>query len=121
MAARRYKLFNLAKTYNKNLTQSDVQGMASSVLLAGLAIPPYDAASSAQGDAAAELEHERSMRMASILGFNVVRHPPPGMALLLRPTLYRSYGQVPNYTACTWPPSSASTWYGTRDLAWPWC
>lgn len=69
----RYKLFNLAKTYNKNLTQSDVQGMASSVLLAGLAIPPYDAASSAQGDAAAELEHERSMRMASILGFTVVR------------------------------------------------
>ena len=73
--ARRYKLFNLAKTYNKNLTQSDVQGMASSVLLAGLAIPPYDAASSAQGDAAAELEHERSMRMASILGFSVVRRP----------------------------------------------
>lgn len=89
----RYKLFNLAKTYNKNLTQSDVQGMASSVLLAGLAIPPYDAASSAQGDAAAELEHERSMRMASILGFNVVRPqsraqvlgPSPGVGLATEP------------------------------------
>ena len=69
----RYKLFNLAKTYNKNLTPADVSGLASSVLLAGLAVPPYDAATGAATDAAAELERERTLRMASILGFNVVR------------------------------------------------
>ena len=69
----RYKLFNLAKTYNKNLTPGDVSGLASSVLLAGLAVPPYDAATGAATDAAAELERERTLRMASILGFNVVR------------------------------------------------
>ena len=70
---RRYKLFNLAKTYNKNLTPGDVSGLASSVLLAGLAVPPYDAATGAATDAAAELERERTLRMASILGFSVVR------------------------------------------------
>ena len=72
-SARRYKLFNLAKTYNKNLTPADVSGLASSVLLAGLAVPPYDAATGAATDAAAELERERTLRMASILGFSVVR------------------------------------------------
>ena len=72
----RYKLFNLAKTYNKNLTPGDVSGLASSVLLAGLAVPPYDAATGAATDAAAELERERTLRMASILGFSVVRNPP---------------------------------------------
>lgn len=95
----RYKLFNLAKTYNKNLTQSDVQGMASSVLLAGLAIPPYDAASSAQGDAAAELEHERSMRMASILGFSVVRYKC-NCNLLASRGLYQAMSNMPWKTCC---------------------
>jgi len=74
--SRRYKLFNLAKTYNKNLTPGDVSGLASSVLLAGLAVPPYDAATGAATDAAAELERERTLRMASILGFSVVRSEP---------------------------------------------
>lgn len=69
----RYKLFNLARGYNKNLTQGDVSGMASCVLLSALAIPPYDKSSGAVTDAQSELEHERSMRMAAILGFNVVR------------------------------------------------
>ena len=69
----RYKLFNLARGYNKNLTPGDVAGMASCVLLSALAIPPYDRAAGALTDAQAELEHERSVRMAAILGFSVVR------------------------------------------------
>jgi hypothetical protein len=47
--------------------------MASCVLLSALAIPPYDKASGAMTDAQTELEHERSVRMAAILGFSVVR------------------------------------------------
>lgn len=50
--------------------------MASCVLLSALAIPPYDKASGAMTDAQTELEHERSMRMAAILGFSVVRRVP---------------------------------------------
>ncbi len=53
-----------------------MSGLASSVLLAGLAVPPYDAATGAATDAAAELERERTLRMASILGFSVVRGVP---------------------------------------------
>ena len=83
----RYKLFNLARGYNKNLTPTDVSGMASCVLLSALAIPPYDKASGAMTDAQTELEHERSVRMAAILGFSVVRvtvHQPRHWAGFLR-------------------------------------
>ncbi len=68
-----YKLYNLAKTYNKNLTGSDVQTLAGNVLLSALAIPPFGAADMARSEAAAEQEKERSMRMANLLGFSVVR------------------------------------------------
>jgi len=37
------KLFNFSTKYNKNMTPSDLQLMASSVLLATLSILPYDA------------------------------------------------------------------------------
>ncbi len=53
-----YKLFNLAKTYNKNLS-----------------IPPYEPAESARTEAEVELEKDRSVRMATILGFSVVSQP----------------------------------------------
>ena len=72
----RYKLFNLARGYNKNLTPGDVGGMASCVLLAALAIPPYGRAAAAVTDAQAEVERDRSSRMASILGFPPVRRTP---------------------------------------------
>lgn len=39
-----YKLYNLSKGYNKNLTPSDVQTLASNVLLSALAILPYGCA-----------------------------------------------------------------------------
>lgn len=35
------KLFNLQKSYNKNLSQKDLQLIASSVLLAALSVAPY--------------------------------------------------------------------------------
>lgn len=68
-----YKLYNLAKTYNKNLTGGDVQTLAANVVLSALAIPPFGAADLARSEAAAEQEKERSMRMANLLGFSVVR------------------------------------------------
>ncbi|KAK9917232.1 hypothetical protein WJX75_002153 [Coccomyxa subellipsoidea] len=66
-----YKLYNLAKTYNKNLTGGDVQTLAANVVLSALAIPPFGAADLARSEAAAEQEKERSMRMANLLGFSV--------------------------------------------------
>eukprot|EP00891_Asterochloris_glomerata_P003711 jgi/Astpho2/3711/Aster-04897 len=66
-----YKLFNLSKTYNKGLTQTDMQMMACSVLLAALSILPYDGQTGGRSEADAELDKERSMRMATILGFAV--------------------------------------------------
>ncbi|KAK9833458.1 hypothetical protein WJX81_007146 [Elliptochloris bilobata] len=66
-----YKLFNLAKSYNKNLGAADVQMMASSVLLAALSILPYSAVDAARSEAEAELEKDRSMRVANLLGFSV--------------------------------------------------
>lgn len=67
-----YKLYNLAKGYNKNLTPSDVQMLAGNVLLSALSISPYSAADSARSEADAEQEKERSARMANLLGFTVV-------------------------------------------------
>ncbi|EIE20453.1 hypothetical protein COCSUDRAFT_30620 [Coccomyxa subellipsoidea C-169] len=66
-----YKLYNLSKTYNKNLTGGDVQTLAANVLLSAMAIPPFGAADLARSEAAAEQEKERSMRMANLLGFSV--------------------------------------------------
>ena len=72
-----YKLYNLAKSYNKNLAASDVQMLAGNVLLSALAISPYSAADSVRSEADAEQEKERSARMANLLGFTVVRARPP--------------------------------------------
>lgn len=66
-----YKLFNLSKAYNKGLSQSDVQLMATSVLLAALSILPYEHKDKDRSEADSELEKERSVRMATILGFSV--------------------------------------------------
>ena len=45
--------------------------MACSVLLAALSILPYDGQTGGHSEADAELDKERSMRMATILGFAV--------------------------------------------------
>ncbi len=49
--------------------------LASNVLLSALAILPYGPADLARSEAEAEQEKERGMRMASLLGFSVVRTP----------------------------------------------
>ena len=67
-----YRLFNLAKTYNKNLTQADNQQLACNVLLSALSILPYEPVDFARTENDLEIEKDRSMRMASILGFKVV-------------------------------------------------
>jgi len=68
------KLFTLQKSFNKNLSQKDLQMIASSVVLAALAVAPYD---HTQGASHLELENEkeRNMRMANLIGFNLDLKP----------------------------------------------
>ncbi|KAI3754987.1 hypothetical protein L1987_54779 [Smallanthus sonchifolius] len=65
-----FKLFQLQKSFNKNLNQKDLQLIASSVLLAALSAPPYDHLKTASH---LELEHEkeRNLRMYNLIGFNI--------------------------------------------------
>uniref|UniRef100_A0A5B6YHZ3 Eukaryotic translation initiation factor 3 subunit A n=1 Tax=Davidia involucrata TaxID=16924 RepID=A0A5B6YHZ3_DAVIN len=65
-----FKLFLLQKSFNKNLSQKDLQLIASSVVLAALSVPPYD---HTRGASHLELEHEkeRNLRMANLIGFNL--------------------------------------------------
>jgi len=65
-----FKLYILQKSYNKNLTQKDLQLMASSVLLAAISVMPYDHKHGAH-HFELENEKERSLRMASLLGFSL--------------------------------------------------
>ncbi|GAV87136.1 PCI domain-containing protein [Cephalotus follicularis] len=65
-----FKLFNLQKTFNKNLSQKDLQLIASSVVLAALSVAPYDQRSGAS-HMELENEKERNMKMASLIGFNL--------------------------------------------------
>ncbi|KAL4560593.1 hypothetical protein LXL04_032746 [Taraxacum kok-saghyz] len=64
------KLFALQKSFNKNLTQKDLQLIASSVVLAALSVPPYDRS---HGASHMELENqkERNLRVANLIGFIV--------------------------------------------------
>ncbi|KAJ0243164.1 Eukaryotic translation initiation factor 3 subunit A [Hirschfeldia incana] len=64
------KLFSLQKNFNKNLSQKDLQLIATSVVLAALSVPPFDRSQSASH---MELEHEkeRNLRMANLIGFNL--------------------------------------------------
>ncbi|KAL3515996.1 hypothetical protein ACH5RR_022898 [Cinchona calisaya] len=64
------KLFSLQKSFNKNLTQKDLQLIASSVVLAALSVPPYD---HGHGTSHMEQENEkeRNLRMANLIGFSL--------------------------------------------------
>ncbi|PIA50469.1 hypothetical protein AQUCO_01300894v1 [Aquilegia coerulea] len=64
------KIFTLQKSYNKNLTQKDLQLIASSIVLAALSVVPFD---HTRGASHMELENEkeRNLRMASLIGFNL--------------------------------------------------
>ncbi|OWM72446.1 hypothetical protein CDL15_Pgr018331 [Punica granatum] len=63
------KLFNLQKSFNKNLSQKDLQLIASSVVLAALSVVPYDSRRASHLEL--ENEKERNLRMADLIGFNV--------------------------------------------------
>lgn len=69
-----FRLFLLQKSFNKNLSQKDLQLIASSVVLAALSVPPHD---HTQGASHLELEHEkeRNLRMANLIGFNLESKP----------------------------------------------
>lgn len=64
------KLFTLQKSYNKNLSQKDIQLIAGSVLLAALSVAPYD---HKYGASHLELENdkERNLRMAGLINFTL--------------------------------------------------
>ncbi|PON65523.1 Proteasome component (PCI) domain containing protein [Trema orientale] len=64
------KLFNLQKSFNKNLSQKDLQLIASSVILAALSVAPYDQRRGASY-LELEIEKERNLRMAKLIGFNL--------------------------------------------------
>ncbi|KAK9270291.1 hypothetical protein L1049_025869 [Liquidambar formosana] len=65
-----FKLFALQKSFNKNLSQKDLQLIASSVVLAALSVTPYN---HTHGASHLELENEkeRNLRMANLIGFNL--------------------------------------------------
>lgn len=64
------KLFRLQKSFNKNLSQKDLQLLASSVVLAALSVPPFGQAHGASR-LEFEIEKGRNSRMANIIGFNL--------------------------------------------------
>lgn len=68
------KLFLLQKNFNKNLSQKDLQIIASSVVLAALSVPPYDHTRAAS-HLELENEKERNMRMANLINFNLDPKP----------------------------------------------
>ncbi|KDP23427.1 hypothetical protein JCGZ_23260 [Jatropha curcas] len=80
-----FKLFTLQKSFNKNLSQKDLQLIASSVVLAALAVAPYDHTRSAS-HLELENEKERNLRMANLIGFNLDPKPESREALS-RPSL----------------------------------
>lgn len=63
------KLFSLQKSFNKNLSQKDLQLIASSVVLAARSVTPYDHSSGAS----LELGNQkgRNLRVANLIGFSV--------------------------------------------------
>ncbi|KAM7531830.1 hypothetical protein LguiB_035240 [Lonicera macranthoides] len=68
------KLFTLQKIFNKNLSQKDLQLIASSVVLAALSVCPCD---HSYGATHLELENgkERNLRVTNLIGFNVEPKP----------------------------------------------
>ncbi|KAI3960776.1 hypothetical protein MKW98_026168 [Papaver atlanticum] len=64
------KLFSLQKSYNRHLTQKDLQLIASSVVLAALSVTPYDHCSGAS-HLELENEKERNLRMANLIAFGL--------------------------------------------------
>lgn len=66
-----YKLYKLAITYNKKLTEVDVQMLSTSVLLAALGICPYNRENALHREVRSEAVAERLRRMSNILRFGL--------------------------------------------------
>lgn len=64
------KLFHLQKSFNKNLSQKDLQLIASSVVLAVLSVSPYED-SRKKSYVDLQNQKERNLRMSDLIGFNV--------------------------------------------------
>ncbi|XP_078429553.1 eukaryotic translation initiation factor 3A [Wolffia australiana] len=64
------KIFILQKSHNKNLSQKDLQLIATSVLLAALSVVPYDLKYGAS-HLELENERERNLRMSNLINFSV--------------------------------------------------
>ncbi|MED6139236.1 Eukaryotic translation initiation factor 3 subunit A [Stylosanthes scabra] len=69
-----FRLFLLQKSFNKNLSQKDLQLIASSVVLVALFMPPHDRT---HGTSHLELVHEkkRNSRISNLIGFNMETKP----------------------------------------------
>ncbi|EOA19022.1 hypothetical protein CARUB_v10007674mg, partial [Capsella rubella] len=80
-----FKLFSLQTNFNKNLSQNDLQLIASSVVLATLSVPPYG---QSNGSSHLELENEKehNLRMSNLIGFNL-EHKFEGRDMLSRESL----------------------------------
>ncbi|CAI9107641.1 OLC1v1007043C1 [Oldenlandia corymbosa var. corymbosa] len=83
------KLFTIQKSFKKNLSQRDLQLIASSVVLAALSVPPYDHHSHGGSASHSELqlEKEKNLKMASIIRFDV-EHKSDSHEVLSRAGLF---------------------------------
>ena len=92
-----FKLFQLQKSFNKNLSQKDLQLIASAVLLAALSAPPYDHSKTASH---LELEHERerNARMYNLIGLNIDVLPERREVVLTYLLLSETFDCINSYT-----------------------
>ncbi|KAG8046166.1 hypothetical protein GUJ93_ZPchr0008g13254 [Zizania palustris] len=65
---------SVLKSYNKNLSQKDLQLIASSVLLAALSVSPYDHKYGAS-HIELEIEKDRNLRIANLVNFSIDSKP----------------------------------------------
>lgn len=91
-----YKLFNLARKYNKTLVHVDIQMLASNVLLTALSVRPYTRGPLRPGNERSDQTRERQKRLANILGFGLVRDITPGGVFCLPGTALK-VGQTGNF------------------------
>lgn len=78
------KLFLLQKTFNKNLSQKDLQMIACCVVLAALSVDPYD---HSNGTSHSELhyEKERNLKIAALTNFSLETKPDNSVVVSMIP------------------------------------
>eukprot|EP01113_Clastostelium_recurvatum_P006758 TRINITY_DN1308_c0_g1_i4.p1 TRINITY_DN1308_c0_g1~~TRINITY_DN1308_c0_g1_i4.p1 ORF type:complete len:1098 (+),score=327.22 TRINITY_DN1308_c0_g1_i4:172-3465(+) len=65
-----YKFYTVSRTYNKGLSQEDIQMLSTRIMIAALSVPPTDSTKS-RNDQILEVDSQRDkmQRMAQLLGF----------------------------------------------------